>query len=399
MRHGAKPYVDLKDFNFPGTYFLEFVEVHFVGAGDQAARIYDLALCIAAGLGMWLCSERRYWPKVGALCAAALLTLLHLQDGLAQVGQRDFAIAALALIACGAFLRLSRSYLLSLFVFEAFVGLAVTIKPTIFLLFWLPVILRYDGERTFSRIKASITGVCGALLAPSLALIWLFRNHALLGFMRDIQKLGAVHASLGRKSFVFLLVHSVSPVISLVLVCSALTGLAAYKHIHIWSRSLRVVAFAALSGFVSYLCQGKGLSYQRYPLLGPLLLLCCIVLVKMIEQKDRSRYLSLAALTVFSFWFALQATSKTASYEALAPLETALQTDLAAAQRLVPGRVQCLDTYSGCLATLYNMRQVQDTGYLYDCYFFTQDSQEQKEYRADFISAITASLPGQIVIS
>jgi hypothetical protein len=399
MGHGDKPYVDLKDFNFPGTYFLDFVELHIIGAGAQAARMYDLTLCIVAGLGMWLCSERRYWPRVGALCAAALLTLFHLQDGLAQVGQRDFAVAALALVACGAFLRLSRSYLLSLFFFEAIVGLAFSVKPTIFLLFFLPIFVRQDEENAPDLMRVCMAGVSGILLAPALALIWLARNHAVLGFIQDIHELGSIHATLARKSLSFLLVHSVSPMISLVLVCLALAAWAAYKHTHVWSRSPGVLAFAALSGLVSYLCQGKGLSYQRYPFLGPLLLLCCLILTKMIEQKDRARYLSLAALVIFSFWFALQAAIKTASYEAVAPLEAALQTDLAAAQRLAPGKAQCLDTYSGCLTTLYNMRQTQNTGYLYDCYFFTPDSKTQQDYRAGFISAMTASLPGQIVIT
>ncbi|MGC9292493.1 MAG: hypothetical protein ACP5EP_07175, partial [Acidobacteriaceae bacterium] len=64
------------------------------------------------------------------------------------------------------------------------------------------------------------------------------------------------------------------------------------------------------------------------------------------------------------------------------------------------GRVQCLDTTAGCINTLYRMRLVQDTGFLYDCYLFApQPSPVQNELRTRFWAAILEKPPEVFVVT
>jgi hypothetical protein len=63
-------------------------------------------------------------------------------------------------------------------------------------------------------------------------------------------------------------------------------------------------------------------------------------------------------------------------------------------------RVQCLDMADGCIPTLYNMRLVQATGFLYDCYMFSaQPGPERDHAREAFWQSITKNPPSVFVVS
>ncbi len=119
--------------------------------------------------------------------------------------------------------------------------------------------------------------------------------------------------------------------------------------------------------------QAKGYPYHRYPLLGFLLLLLAIDFARALRAPGWRRWiagLTGAALLLFlvpvSAWKAAHFDGQHQAFI------TALQQDLnALGGPSLNRRVQCLDTTEGCINTLYQMRLVQSTGLLYDCYFVT----------------------------
>jgi hypothetical protein len=81
--------------------------------------------------------------------------------------------------------------------------------------------------------------------------------------------------------------------------------------------------------------------------------------------------------------------------------EALLQADL---NRLGGGilenHVQCLDMADGCIPTLYDMKLVQATGFLYDCYMFSSvTGPERERYREAFWTAIQKNPPTVFVVS
>src|SRR5262247_1489016 len=52
LGHGAVPYRDLFDMNFPGTYAIHLVALRAFGSGDAGWRAFDLAWLIATSLAI-----------------------------------------------------------------------------------------------------------------------------------------------------------------------------------------------------------------------------------------------------------------------------------------------------------------------------------------------------------
>src|ERR1700733_12158037 len=84
--HGFKPYRDILDLNMPGSYLIDWMVIHILGAGALGSRLYDLLLLLFAGLAMSVIAWRR--SRFAALYAACLFALFHGRDGMMQVGQR-----------------------------------------------------------------------------------------------------------------------------------------------------------------------------------------------------------------------------------------------------------------------------------------------------------------------
>jgi hypothetical protein len=79
--------------------------------------------------------------------------------------------------------------------------------------------------------------------------------------------------------------------------------------------------------------------------------------------------------------------------------EDALSLHLSEQKRLSLPGIQCLDTYAGCLNTLYRLRMMQSSGYLYDCYLTLPQSTDRDKYRKQFLDSLTASRPDTIVVT
>src|SRR5438445_1699624 len=90
IAHGAVPYRDLFDMNFPGTYLVHLAAVQWFGLGDAGWRAFDLvwlagsAGCVAAMVAPW--------GRAAAASAGLLFALYHLAGGASEAGQRDFIL-------------------------------------------------------------------------------------------------------------------------------------------------------------------------------------------------------------------------------------------------------------------------------------------------------------------
>jgi len=64
------------------------------------------------------------------------------------------------------------------------------------------------------------------------------------------------------------------------------------------------------------------------------------------------------------------------------------------------GHIQCLDTTSGCINTLYRVRLIESTGFIYDCYFFAPDQTPATEKLRDkFLAELEAARPQIIIVT
>jgi hypothetical protein len=91
--------------------------------------------------------------------------------------------------------------------------------------------------------------------------------------------------------------------------------------------------------------------------------------------------------------------SKTHRFSNSAPFETSLGAKLTSLRLSGVNSVQCFDTYSGCVGTLYNLRIIQATGYLYDCYLFQPPSQIRDSYREEFLHAFEEARPQVVIVT
>jgi hypothetical protein len=396
LENGSKPYSEIKDINFPGAYFLDASAMRILGGQGTGERAYDLVLCVIAAAGFFIGVGKGIWAMVGAFVAGSMFVLIHLQDGLAQGGQRDFAMAAFAVVACAIYLREKKKGFAALIVYQLLVGFILVIKPTLALLFLVPLIVPPPAKRVSQHLSKVIGVSLGCVaIAPFLAWMWLLRQHASSAFISNLRTIGALHASLPRRDLSYLCLHAGAPVAVFTVIWLALL-LANHKSS---AEDHAILMLAVLAGLVSYLAQGKGLPYQRYPFLG-LMLLALFAEIETFRARSTSReWLAVLAYAVFGLWLSPTMLRKVQSFQAVAPFETALAADLTSVYGGSPTSVQCVDTFSGCLMTLYDIGTVQSNAYLYDCYLFNGTGTKQDQYRKDYLKALVRKLPRLIVVT
>ncbi len=383
IRHGKLPYRDILDPNMPGTYLLEALVMRFMGPGALAWRIFDLLLLGAAGLAMVaICTQRRWFA---AVFGATLFALIHGRDGVAQLGQRDLVLSVLLLFAYGCLLqgirilKLERSSTWSALVFGLFLGLATTIKPVAVV--FLPPLLflvRREAAKSGSRFSRYLyAAVLGALLPWLAILAYLTRFGLIRDFLSTIFKLVPALTAIGHRSLAHLFLHSISGTL-LPLVLLWLPMAYARRSVLTFERAALLVGVAC--GLLCFYAQGKGYPYHRYPSEAFLLLLIGTdidaILLRRQQQGNETSYMGWIALAALytgvlvigggSLIHALRQDWRNQDFNTL------LAADLSqlGGSRL-SGHVQCLDMADGCIPELYNLRLVQATGSLYDCYMLS----------------------------
>jgi len=412
LDHGRAPYTQIVDINLPGTYALEWGAIHVLGPGAAAWRVFDLtllAVCLAAMV--WMTAARDW---LAGFLAGTLFALVHLRDGPTHTGQRDLMMATMLMLATACLCQaVSRSHvsesrrgapIVWAGLFGLFAGAAATIKPSgvLFALGFgvmLWVGLRESNLDCRKHLVAALAGFAVPVVAIAL---WLVKLGALGAFVETMRGLAAYHASLGRPWMGALVVGSF-PSVLLAVALPALPLLMAQRSWRGWQ--VKVLLLGAALGAVSYILQGKGFPYHRYPEEAFLLLLCGVLLVGGLQAVGWMRWMALAGVLLGALWLAPNSAWIACHYDwRNQEFNRALEGDLTRLQGLsavdLDGRIQCVDMTSGCLNTLYNMGVVQSTGYLYDCYLFQPVQTPVSEaYRVGFWRAIEDDKPAVFVVT
>ena len=425
MDHGLAPYRDIVDPNMPTTLLLEGAVMHLFGGNSLTWRLFDLFLLAISAVAMLVICKP--YSRFAALFAASLFALIHGRDGLVELGQRDLTITACLLIAY-AFLfsglrftaprkdpaersLQTKPWMTALFGF--FCGVATTIKPSV--LFLAPTVLllaafalRRKQQPFLAQLIAGLLGMIAPIL---LILAWLQHQHITADFLRTLTQLLPYFLLLGPRSYPHLILHSISSVM-LPVVLLWLPIIFLKKDWLTWERAALLIAI--LFGLASFYLQRKGFPYHRYPSEAFLLLLIAIdyttILIttpthaqlRFTTNQKLLPTLSIAGIVVGVVFVAGGSTAHALWQDwRNQEFDTMLRADL---NRLggkeLNTRVQCLDMADGCIPTLYNMRLIQATGYLYDCYMLSnQPGTERDRTREAFWQAITRNPPAVFIVS
>jgi hypothetical protein len=371
VQHGLTPYKDFVEINLPGAYFTDSLVTHIFGTGGTGWRCYDLSLLLLAGLCMQALAGRG--ERIAAGIAGGLFALAHGADGIAQAGQRDLAIAVLLCAGLVCLLRALQTRRVTwMACFGLLHGWAAIIKPTAALI-TVPCFLAalfYLRRDRKPVVAPAIVAVSAYLLPGCLAAIYLWSHHALSAFWFVVHVLLPYHAQLSRRPLSYLLLHSLSPFVSLVaLWCVSL--FVGHRWLQKDARRTLLIA-ASLGGLAIYIAQGKGFPYHRYPFLIFLLPLIFFDGNRLLHSPRKpAMFLALATFVVGVFVLAPMSLARIRRYNPQDVFRDALVQDL---NRLggsaLNRRVQCLDTVQGCIATLGQMKLEQATGLVYDEFLF-----------------------------
>jgi hypothetical protein len=421
MDHGMTPYRDIVDPNMPTTLLIEGAVMHLLGGNSLTWRLFDLSLLAVSAIAMFVICKP--YSRFAALFAASLFALIHGRDGLVELGQRDLTMTVCLLVGY-AFLFTglrkdprapaqgnTKPWMTALF--GLFCGVATTIKPSVLFLAPTVLILAAVALRRRQQPFAShiIAGLIGMLAPILLIFAWLQHQHITADFLRTLTELLPYFLLLGPRSYPHLILHSISSVM-LPVVLLWIPIVILRKDWITWERAALLVA--VLFGLASFYLQRKGFPYHRYPSEAFLLLLIAIdftTIPKTNPAHWRLRFTTnsklLPALSMAGILVGVVFVAGGSTAHALwqdwrnQEFDTMLRADL---NRLggesLNHRVQCLDMADGCIPTLYNMRLVQATGYLYDCYMLSnQPGPERDRSREAFWQAITKNPPAVFVVS
>ena len=400
VHRGMAPYRDIMDINMPGTYLVEDAVIHIFGEGPLGWRLFDFVLLLFAGLAMvWIA---RPFGKFVGFFAGALFALIHWSDGVAQLGQRDLIISlflALAYASLFCAVRRGSSFLMGLF--GVCIGCATTIKPQALLLGVLLLGMASQALRKRSQPVARhlLGGFAGLIIPFAAVLIFLAKKQAFHSFFTTMQGLDIYHAGIARHSVGFLLTHAIPPLLlPLTLLASWIAIETNYWRTWEGAAILLGIGF----GFGSFCLQGKAYPYHRYPLLVFLLLFIAIQFGIALRAGQPRHSLAYAGFIYGALLIAPIATAKGLRYNwrdesSLNQLQSELN-QLGGKQ--LSGKIQCMDTISGCITVLDRMSLTQSTGFLYDCYFFApNNSPIKQELREEFWKKIQESPPKVFVVS
>jgi len=478
IQRGWAPYRDLGDMNMPGSFLIEIAAMHIFGMGDLAWRLFDFTLLAIASASFFIicstpanrastnrvpvaCPERSRRVReatvgsfsrlpaispsfLAALFSASLFILIHGRDGLAEGGQRDLTMAVLLLTATAfLFVAVRKDSKWSAATFGLLSGIAFTIKPTALPLSLAQLLLAANALRRFridflhlGRKNANRSvlihyiapAAAAGLIAPTIALIFLLREHALAAFLAGFRGIIPYYASLGHRSVGFVLLHSISPLLPIVI--AWLIVLVLQRKIFYWSRNWErnALLIGVLFGLLNCIAQQRALPYYRYPLLVFLLPLMALHFVRTFDAQlttelgapsqtaspsemgsRAAQTLAVLTLAYAAFVLAPQSAILIHRYRwRETDFITSLQQNLnSLGGPALSGHIQCIDSISGCGNVLYRMRLEPATGVLSDFLLFGSVSDNQppesisilRDTRAQFSTAILAHPPQVIIVT
>ncbi|MBB5061360.1 hypothetical protein HDF16_006096 [Granulicella aggregans] len=405
MDRGMAPYRDVIDVNMPGTYGTEWAVMHVFGPNAMAWRIWDIFLACAATGAMMVIAKPV--DRLAGLFGGGLFFLLHGRDGIAELGQRDLLMATALLWSTALLIRSARKRsFLCLALGGLLAGFATTVKPTS-VLFWLAMIsfiAIQDNGPSKVRWKFFVIGSGAMLVAPLTAALALYRIHALAAFWNILTGLIPYHNAMFRLPATYFASHLIpSTLLPLSLTMLTIICLRPRRGMEFVSRDEALILIGVVCGAVSFWVQRKAFSYHRYPMNAFLILLVSLVLFKAIRDRNATttvRGLAMAGVALGAFVLAPQCLVRVHELSSSPnDFSNLLQRDLLRLGGL-DGKVQCIDFTSGCTTTLYRMRLVPATGFLYDCYAYGPDTNAVvREYRESFWRELTRRPPAVMVVS
>lgn len=408
--HGKAPYRQIIEMDAPGTYALEWTAIHLLGPGPLAWRFADFLLIAACWLSMVSITWEEDW--LAGFFGGAMFALIHFRDGPTHTGQRDLMMTAMLLPACAALFYAFRNkstklptdpgatpspWFLALF--GLFLGMATIVKPSgIFFAAVFAILLWLHLHKLAQpKLPAFTAAILGFLIPLAVTAAYLQHEHALGPFFITMHGLAAYHASLGRPPMLALLIGSF-PSVLLAVAIPALPIFFAKKPWQTWQGQFLLAGI--LLGCASYILQGKGFPYHRYPTEAFMLLLIGTLIFPLLQRTAWVR--NFALLTILGALFLAPVSASIARHFDWHDQEfnRSLASNLTALGPNLQNQIQCFDNTAGCINTLYNLQIVQATGYLYDCYSFQpKPSPYQDRYRQDFLSTVQQAAPRILVVT
>lgn len=398
VQNGFVPYRDIPDLNMPGVYLLEDWAMRIFGGSDLGWRIYDFALLGLLTGAMIVISRPYDW--LAGFSAGILFALLHVNDGPWNAAERDEVMTVLIVIAY-AFLfeamRRRRPWLLSLFGIA--LGLAATIKPTVAPLGMVLVIMLAWSRKAKDESVVQPLGYvfAGASAAGLFAFLYLLQHHAVYACWETIRRATPFYAQLDRAGPATLL-RFLPRKVEIVMLPFAVAVACTERKWKSWERA--ALLLGAAFGVLSYLAQGKGYDYHRYPLAAFLLLWMTIELALAMRAAGWRRWVGIAGLAAGVLVSAPLYLAHAARFHADNDF-LPIQRDLASlGTDSLQRQVQCLDVVQGCYSALYHLKLVQNTGMVGDILLFaTQKSPVVDYYREFYWKQLTTNPPAVIVVT
>jgi hypothetical protein len=396
--HGFAPYRDIPDINMPGVYVLEGWAMQLFGGSDLGWRIYDFTLLGVLSGAMIVITRPCDW--LAGLFAGVIFALLHANDGPWNSAERDEVMTVLIVLAYALLfeaVRRRRPWL-SL-AFGLSMGMAATVKPTAAP---LGVVLLALAAWHLRKQKVAVTpylsnSIAGAAIAAAIVLSFLLRHHALHAFLETARKTIPFYAAMEPSSIATLL-RFLPKKVELVMLPFALPVALRQKQWKSWERCAILLGIAF--GAFSYLAQGKGYDYHRYPFTAFLLLWMATELTLAMRTAGWPRCVGVAGLSAGILFGAPLYLNHVAHLHADSDY-LSLENDLASmgAPRL-QHQVQCIDLVQGCYTALYHLKIVQSTGMIGDALLFaTEKSPVVDYYRNQYWNELTSNPPAVIVLT
>jgi hypothetical protein len=396
--HGFAPYRDIPDINMPGVYVLEGWAMQIFGGSDLGWRVYDFTLLGVLSLAMIVITLPYDW--LAGLFAGVMFALLHANDGPWNSVERDEVMTVLIVVAY-AFLfegmRRRKPWLL--LAFGLSMGMAATIKPTtaplgVVLLALAAWKIRKKDEAVAPYLSYSIAG---AAIAVGIVLSFLLRHHALHAFLETARRTIPFYAAL-EPSSIGTLLRFLPKKVEVVMLPFALAAAFANRQWKSWERPAILLGIAF--GVFSYLAQGKGYDYHRYPFTAFLLLWMATELTLAMRNAGWCRCVGVAGLSAGILFGAPLYLYHVDHLHADSDF-VKLENDLAAmGVGRLQHQIQCMDLVQGCYTALYHLKIVQSTGMMGDVLLFaTEKSPVVDYYRAQYWKELTSNPPAVIVLT
>ena len=161
---------------------------------------------------------------------------------------------------------------------------------------------------------------------------------------------------------------------------------------------LLAIALCAATGFVSYLAQRKGFSYQRYPLLIFLLPVIARDLFHFLHSRRAlrapRRHRRSPPASAWPFF-----THRATIFERTPPNQQLLADIATYGGPALDHRIQCMDAAGGCIAALYQAHLVESTGFLHDCYMLSPTNPVSLALRQRFFAELARTPPAVLVVT